>query len=286
MPKFVSEYGDLGEKVEIYYEVHGSGSKKALLVMGLGTTLESWAAQQRFLSENPQIQVCVMDNRDVGRSFNPFLRTTTKQMSNDVIELIRHLEWKNVHIVGISMGGMITLEAITRAPELFASATLLNTHAGRTMTPLKGMYLVLASAFEADLEKKVTKYYREMLHGSKTNDKLWEEYRELTISNLKKRPKMSLASFFKQASACNTHYVSKARLNSLKNSHLRMVVVVSDEDVLVNPANGPYLAKELGAELIEMKGYGHGLLLEALPQINSIIEGNILGTDAGKRLHS
>ena len=55
-------------------------------------------------------------------------------MAQDVLDLLEHLQWtaaRSVHIVGISMGGMISLELAKAAPERFASMTLISTTSGR-----------------------------------------------------------------------------------------------------------------------------------------------------------
>jgi homoserine acetyltransferase len=48
----------------------------------------------------------------------------------DTVELLDHLEWKsNVHLVGASMGGMISLQLLAHYPQYFTSACLISTSA-------------------------------------------------------------------------------------------------------------------------------------------------------------
>lgn len=55
-------------------------------------------------------------------------------MARDTIELLDHLEWKkDINLVGISMGGMISLEVADRIPERLASLTLTSTTARRNI---------------------------------------------------------------------------------------------------------------------------------------------------------
>jgi pimeloyl-ACP methyl ester carboxylesterase len=55
-------------------------------------------------------------------------------MAQDVLELLDYLQWtkeRSVNIVGISMGGMISLELAKAAPQRFCSMTLISTTSGR-----------------------------------------------------------------------------------------------------------------------------------------------------------
>lgn len=58
-------------------------------------------------------------------------------MAQDAIDILDHLGWKdNVHLNGVSMGGMISLELATTWPERFSSLVLTSTSAGRQIPPV------------------------------------------------------------------------------------------------------------------------------------------------------
>lgn len=57
----------------------------------------------------------MFDNRGMGESDKPLLRYTTSEMAKDVVEVLDHIGWtqeRSVHVVGISMGGMISQELV------------------------------------------------------------------------------------------------------------------------------------------------------------------------------
>jgi pimeloyl-ACP methyl ester carboxylesterase len=59
-------------------------------------------------------------------------------MALDALELLDHFDWKeHVHLVGISMGGMISLEMADAEPKRFQSLTLTSTTARRNLPTVR-----------------------------------------------------------------------------------------------------------------------------------------------------
>ncbi|KAJ3321512.1 hypothetical protein HDU76_014081, partial [Blyttiomyces sp. JEL0837] len=119
--------------IDIYYELHGNGPKKVLLVAGWGNSCRAWVTSLNyFKAMKDQYEVCVFDNRGVGDSDQNGKGFTVKDMALDALDLLRFLGWeKDVLLVGVSMGGMISMELIMAAPkDTFAAAALVSTRAG------------------------------------------------------------------------------------------------------------------------------------------------------------
>ena len=86
--------------------------------MGLGGYIKTWQRQTKdFGHDEADNYTClVFDNRGMGLSDKPLLRYTTSEMAKDVVELLDHVGWtkdRSVHVVGISMGGMIAQELVS-----------------------------------------------------------------------------------------------------------------------------------------------------------------------------
>jgi pimeloyl-ACP methyl ester carboxylesterase len=109
--------------VELYYEIHGSG-EPALLVHGLGSSTLDWEPQIAALAQ--RFQVIAFDVRGHGRSGKPRQRYSVRLFAEDTAALIRALGLGPVHVVGISMGGMIAFQLAVTAPELVRSLTIVN----------------------------------------------------------------------------------------------------------------------------------------------------------------
>jgi pimeloyl-ACP methyl ester carboxylesterase len=51
----------------------------------------------------------------MGKSDKPIMRYSTSEMAKDIIEVLDHLGWtseRQLHILGVSMGGMIAQEIV------------------------------------------------------------------------------------------------------------------------------------------------------------------------------
>ncbi len=51
----------------------------------------------------------------MGESDKPVMRYSTSEMAKDVVELLDHLGWtekRQLHVIGLSMGGMIAQELV------------------------------------------------------------------------------------------------------------------------------------------------------------------------------
>lgn len=107
-------------------------------IMGLAGVTASWQRQTRHFGHDKadQYSVLIMDNRGMGASDKPVARYSTSEMARDVIEVLEHVGWtsspapsRQVHVVGISLGGMIAQELACLIPDHLLSLSLLCTAA-------------------------------------------------------------------------------------------------------------------------------------------------------------
>ncbi|KAL6703817.1 hypothetical protein ACN47E_009036 [Coniothyrium glycines] len=124
---------DRGGPVKIAYEVHGQGDRHVVWVMGLGGMKYAWQRQTKDFAHTKahQYSSLVIDNRGIGDSDKPrYPRYSTSHMAKDVIQVVDHLGWlrkRDLHIVGISMGGMIAQEIAMLIPDRICTLSLVST---------------------------------------------------------------------------------------------------------------------------------------------------------------
>lgn len=128
------------EIINVFLFLRNLGAKRAQWltikqwVMGLGAIKSAWQRQTlAFGHEKGDKYSClILDNRGMGRSDKPLLRYTTSEMANDTIEILDHIGWtkeRQLHVVGVSMGGMIAQEIAFRIPTRISSLDLISTAA-------------------------------------------------------------------------------------------------------------------------------------------------------------
>jgi pimeloyl-ACP methyl ester carboxylesterase len=100
--------------------------------MGLGGVKTSWQRQTKYFGHDhgDEYSVLILDNRGIGESDKPLARYTTSAIAADIIEVLDHVGWtaeREVHVVGVSFGGMISQEIAYAIPTRLRSLTLLST---------------------------------------------------------------------------------------------------------------------------------------------------------------
>jgi 3-oxoadipate enol-lactonase len=108
---------------QLHYEEYGHGAP-LLLVHGLGSSTLDWEFQTAVLAAH--YRVIVLDLRGHGRSDKPVEHYSIAGFAEDVAALIEHLKLGPVHLVGISMGGMIGFQLGVERPELLQSLCIVN----------------------------------------------------------------------------------------------------------------------------------------------------------------
>ncbi|KIX04800.1 uncharacterized protein Z518_05671 [Rhinocladiella mackenziei CBS 650.93] len=134
--------GRPGGPFKIYWEAHGSGDTKLVWLMGLGAYRTAWKRQTKYFGHqrSQRYSSFIFDNRGMGLSDKPSCRYSTSEMAKDALELLAHIGWlpaisssshhlpmRHLHVIGVSMGGMIAQELALMIPQHIASLTLVST---------------------------------------------------------------------------------------------------------------------------------------------------------------
>lgn len=111
--------------VRIRYVIEGEG-EPVLLIHGFTVSVElQWYQPGIFAELAKQYRVIALDNRGHGKSDKPHDPDAYGlEMVKDIVRLMDHLEIRQAHVVGYSMGGFITNKLLATHPERVLTATL------------------------------------------------------------------------------------------------------------------------------------------------------------------
>jgi pimeloyl-ACP methyl ester carboxylesterase len=282
-------YCKCSSNVSLYYALFGCGPVKVVLLMGIATSGLAWKNQIEYLVSFPQYQVCVIDNRGSGRTITPTGRITTSWMAQDVEQLIVHLGWNKVHLVGNSLGGMIAQELALRIQHKLLSLTLIATHSGGWKAYIPPWH-VLWSGVRHLFRKNYRDQMRSImglvfsdkfldLPGKKENFPiingeyttildfyldLIDQFDEIFV---KDNP---LFAFAQQLTAVLTHRVQSKRLCTLKDK-VPVLLMVGTGDKIIDPSHMYNIHSIIGGTLLKFDGAGHAVTEECLSEVNAAL---------------
>lgn len=108
--------------VKIHYTDQGRG-EPVLLIHGFTAGGGAWAMAGTVAALASDYRVITMDCRGHGKSGKPHDPASYGlEMVEDVVRLLNHLKIARSHVVGFSMGGMITLKLVATHPDRVISA--------------------------------------------------------------------------------------------------------------------------------------------------------------------
>ncbi|CAF9942506.1 MAG: hypothetical protein ALECFALPRED_009781 [Alectoria fallacina] len=292
-----------GGPIDIAYEIHGTGPIKLVWIMGLGAFKWYWQRQTiDFGHQQASKYSClIFDNRGMAESDKPVMRYSTSEMAKDTFELLDQLGWigeKSVHVIGISMGGMIAQEMAYREPERIASLSLVSTAAQLKNTT--GYFENLRSRINIFIPKSIDKQIAQVkthvsaswLSQPDQDGRFPTNGDRFAAQELTKRQDIdgfTRKGFICQALAAGYHKKSPNQLKQIadKVGRERILVIHGTADNLITVPHAEVLVRELGGEErgVEKRifdGRGHYIPIEEREAFRGLIEG-IVGKAEGIR---
>ncbi|NLE48037.1 MAG: alpha/beta hydrolase, partial [Sandaracinaceae bacterium] len=236
-----------------------------LLVMGFGSGKELWQPQIDDLSRDHRI--IAVDNRGIGDSELGKEPLTMRVFARDLLRLIDELKEEKVHLVGVSMGGMIAQEFAIQYPSRLRSLTLIATHPGAVHVFPKPMGLYYFSkAFRGSPSSRL-KAMRAMLYPKEYVDEVGKEA-------LAERMRQMMGSPAPMETV-RAHFLAILRHRTVHRLHqisAPTLIIRPIKDILVNPAASLTLHRKIrGSKLLEIPGSGHGLLFQSADEVNAAL---------------
>lgn len=142
-------YAELSQ-ARLFYVIDGPADAPVLVLSNsLGTCSDMWARQIPELTKH--FRVLRYDTRGHGKSSIPDGEYTFAQLAGDVAELLAHLNIKQAHFCGLSMGGPTGIALALAHPQLVAKLILCNTAA--RIGSAEGWSTRIAAVADQTLEK-------------------------------------------------------------------------------------------------------------------------------------
>ncbi|WP_102145264.1 alpha/beta fold hydrolase [Mycobacterium hubeiense] len=285
---------DVGRGIRLCYEQFGDPvDPPIVLIAGLGQQLHSWPIGFVTALAERGYHVIRFDNRDVGRSThlsfpppNPLaiLRGGSHprqyhlgDMARDTVGLLDALGYRDAHLVGISMGGMIAQTVTAHHPGRVRSLTSImsNTGAPRIGRPALSTWLRMATRrpprTRADAVEQAVRMFKHIGSHGFPFDEAW--IREKAGTDWDRDPTSDGVA--RQLAAI---FASGDRTRELGHIDVPTLVIHGDRDKMVHPSGGAATARAIpGARLQIITGMGHdlpagawGRLIDAITEHTSL----------------
>ena len=248
---------------ELYYEVDGEGLETVLLIGGVADDIDTWSLQLPALHQAGYRTIRV-DNRGVGRSSAPEGHFTTQTLARDLSALLAHLKLGPVHVVGISMGGMIAQELALLPGSDVCSLTLACTYAApgryvrRTQEQMIDLTGRAGAAFA--LQFVMTLAFTPAFFAERD-----AEAQEYDSAALALAPSTDV--FVRQLEASMSHDTS----DRLQDIRIPTLVIAAREDVLIPRELSTRLADGIPSAILRVVPGGHCCLWEQPAPFNAAI---------------
>lgn len=260
-PSFVT----VGDRKLAYNEVSPPAPKGTILLLtGLAAKRYGWYHQLDEFGR--YYRTIALDHRDISDSDEVTEAYTIADLADDAAAAMKALGVRRTHVIGISLGGFVTLQFALRHPELVDKLVLVSTSAGGSthVPPGPEMISMLTSRGEEEIEVgELTRrnYTLIMAPGYAASH---PEELDRIVEIARYRP-LTAAAYYRQLQAALTHDAAQ----QLDRIQAPTLVIHGDVDPLVVPANGEYLARHIkGAKHIVYHNVGHIPIIERYEQFN------------------
>ncbi|KAK9696409.1 hypothetical protein K7432_012484 [Basidiobolus ranarum] len=276
------------EKVELSYAVFGSGTRyKVMLVMGLNGIGATWFLQTEYFSKLEDYQVCVFDNRGIGNSSAPKGFYSTKAMAEDALELLDHLGWESeVHLVGVSLGGMIVQKMVSYQPDRFSTLLCTSTfHASFDFVPTPAEVKFFLTSFHKPWDEQIDPLLKLCFPKQWLNAQVEKgievtnyQFISMAMEELNKlSPPQTKEASLSQMHSTWVHYTTPKECKTIRHSKVRTLVIHGSKDKVIRYQCGKVLSKALKCPLITFEKCGHMVMIEQPVRFNQVLQAHFEG---------
>ena len=254
----------VADGTRIHYEVTGRpGATPILMIQGLGASKNAWNLQRIAMAT--RFRSISLDNRGAGRSDKPTQPFTLEQMADDAIAVLDAAGVETAHVVGASMGGVISQIIAVKYPHRVRSLTLVCT-ACRNHPWRQELLQSWAHTAEKKGMIEVGKEAAQWVMSPRSFRRLVPAFTWMgPLAAL--RPRHSFVSQIQAILDTREDLVDE-----LSSITAPTMVIVGNQDILTPRGDSDEIAERIpNAELVVISGAAHGLMMEHSTTFNKIL---------------
>jgi 3-oxoadipate enol-lactonase len=254
----------VADGTRIHYEVTGRpGATPILMIQGLGASKNAWNLQRIAMAT--RFRSISLDNRGAGRSDKPTQPFTLEQMADDAITVLDAAGVETAHVVGASMGGVISQIIAVKYPHRVRSLTLVCT-ACRNHPWRQELLQSWAHTAEEKGMIEVGKEAAQWVMSPRSFRRLVPAFTWMgPLAAL--RPRHSFVSQIQAILDTREDLVDE-----LSSITAPTMVIVGNQDILTPRGDSEEIAERIpNAELVVISGAAHGLMMEHSTTFNKIL---------------
>jgi 3-oxoadipate enol-lactonase len=258
--------------VKLSYSVEGDGEEAILLLMGLGGRAADWATEVPAALSR-RYRVIRYDHRGVGGSPQAPGGYSLLDMAKDATAVLDAVGVARAHVVGYSMGGMISQLVATEYADRVARLVLVSTHFGGqdfvSPTPLAMQLFDAEQMFSRGRDAESIMRFSMGILTAKGFLEKHPEALALMVKNVRAEPTSPVA-FMGQMQAI----IGSDRGEIVRDIRKPTLIVHGTDDELVPVGNGHLLHERIkGSRLQILQGVGHMPMLEAPQKLADAVLG-------------
>jgi 3-oxoadipate enol-lactonase len=236
-----------------------------LMIHGLGADARGWARQKRALSG--RFRLVMVDNRGVGRSGRPAGPYDLEVMAADALAALDHAGYGSAHVMGASMGGIISQVIGVRHPERTRSLVLACT-ASRHFGWRRELLSEWADQAQAFGMREFVRRNLKWMVGPRSLKRLWPAMAVLGPLAFN----VPVSSFVAQVQAILA--IDDDLREELATIAVPTLVLCGSQDVLTTQGDSEEIASIIpGAELAVVRGGAHLFMVEQAGAFNRTVNG-------------
>ena len=254
----------VADGTRIHYEVTGRpGATPILMIQGLGASKNAWNLQRIAMAT--RFRSISLDNRGAGRSDKPTQPFTLEQMADDAMAVLDAAGVETAHVVGASMGGVISQIIAVKYPHRVRSLTLVCT-ACRNHPWRQELLQTWARTAEEKGMIEVGKEAAQWVMSPRSFRRLVPAFTWMgPLAAL--RPRHSFVSQIQAILDTREDLVDE-----LSSITAPTMVIVGNQDILTPRGDSEEIAERIpNAELVVISGAAHGLMMEHSATFNKIL---------------